>query len=794
MKTKQVIHKAVAIASSLGFIGATMLGAVAVSPSYPDQFIKNGVFDGVIVVGQSAQTEDVVGAIDVGSSLQFALKKETNINVEDSPANINDGYKIQKSGSQFNYGDSINDVLSGTYITEEQLPSILSDGKYVESEGENKNSVTYTQKLLFGSDNGYLVYDQDDDSAVNAGDYFQIKKNEELYTYTLSFDSDVEYDTTDVAEDFKTSTLTIQGKTYTVTDVSKNSDGTIHSISLLSGEAVLWLTQNNPITKNINGVEHSIEVLDVTEGQDACQVRVDGVNAIIDEDVTKTINGVQIGIVDVRAIHAQLQDQDICQVTLGATELEITDGDELKVDDESLEGTDATIESTPGRLSEISVTFTPKEMDEDLYLKEKEAYTDPVFSSWKVTYAGTNEGYDTYSLKTSGDKRANLEFLNNDNKKIEIPFYREGTQVFLGEGNDPDERVYAQGNATSITASVCTGVTSVEDCEDMKILATTPGGEAHLFELTNINTNSNSTDLKDLTYGRTFNDVPFVPNTATNMDLGSFGNNVKLNINPVAKTVSVFDSINTKIETNNDGSIDINTTNPAEVGVSLFETNRNGNMVVPDELSPTTVNMVVDLSSSNDIRVKVASTNPSVTPVSKSEDSNYQVYTTAVGTQVTADTEDYNSITIESPKNEIYGNVFVSPIVSKLNDYEQALKTYTLSRLNVGAAKLDTEIADATGQNVIIVGGPCTNKVAAQVMGLTYPACGASSTIPQNASIIRTYSHANGKTSMVVAGWNAIDTKRATRVLANYDNYDLSSGSVIVSTNSLGEITVVKAE
>jgi hypothetical protein len=91
----------------------------------------------------------------------------------------------------------------------------------------------------------------------------------------------------------------------------------------LSGEAVLWLTQNNPITKTVSGVEHTIEVLDVTEAEDACQVKVDDTTAIIDEDETKTINGVQIGITDVRAIHAQLQDVDVCQVSVGATELEL---------------------------------------------------------------------------------------------------------------------------------------------------------------------------------------------------------------------------------------------------------------------------------------------------------------------------------------------------------------------------------------------------------------------------------------------------------------------------------------
>ncbi len=795
METKQICKKIGAVVASAGFIGATLLGAVAQDlGSYPSPFVKNGNFDGLIVVGEKASTEDVLGAIDIGSSLQFSLKQATNIqNSNSGPVVTTDAFKIQKSGSRLNYGDSFNDVLSGTGITEQDLPSILSDGKYSESEGDNKNVIEYTQKITFGSDNGKLLFTQDDDAAKNASDYLEINKQDNLYTYQLEFDNAVKYNPSEVSDDFKTSTINIQGKTYTITDVSVDSGGKVTSLSFLSGEAVLWLTQNNPIVKSIDGIDHTIEVLDVTEDEDACQVKVDGTTSIIDEDATKTINGIQIGITDVRAIHAQLQDSDICQVTFGATELKLEHNQEVKVDDSDIDGTNVLIDSTSGELNGFSVEFAPKELDDNLYLSKNQAYTDPVFTSWKVLYAGNDEDYSKSSLEVNGNKRADFEFTNNDNKDVEIPFYRENLNIYLGDGSDPDERVYADGLSSNITTDVCTGVSSVEDCEGMRVLATSPSGEAHVFEITNIDSGDNTTDIEDLTYGRAFNSVDFIPNTNSSMDLGTFGNNMKLNINPTLKTVTVIDSIMGKIETIEENSIDIDTTNATKPLIRFSELNKNGNAVVPDELGASEVVISLEKSTSDDINVRVESITPSVNSVSKSEDSDYQIYMTPVGTKITEDSENHESVIIESPSEEVYGDVFVAPIVAQLSEPSNT-QLYTINKIPVGAARLDSEITDIQSNNLIIVGGPCANKVAAQVMGLGPNACGVASTVPKDSAIIKRYAQASGKVSIVVAGWNAIDTKRATRVLANYDNYDLIGNGLIITADSLGEIHVAKAE
>jgi hypothetical protein len=91
--------------------------------------------------------------------------------------------------------------------------------------------------------------------------------------------------------------------------------------------------------------------------------------------------------------------------------------------------------------------------------------------------------------------------------------------------------------------------------------------------------------------------------------------------------------------------------------------------------------------------------------------------------------------------------------------------------VTVPVAKLDTELTDADkAKNLVVVGGPCVNKEAANALGLTYPACGAASTIPENAALIKVVKDypATGKYTVVVAGWEAANTRTACSVIQQY--------------------------
>jgi len=71
VNVKNNVKKIFAVAAGIALVGVTLAGAMAYDlSSYPAPFVKDGMADGVIVVGANAATADVLGAIDIAASLQ----------------------------------------------------------------------------------------------------------------------------------------------------------------------------------------------------------------------------------------------------------------------------------------------------------------------------------------------------------------------------------------------------------------------------------------------------------------------------------------------------------------------------------------------------------------------------------------------------------------------------------------------------------------------------------------------------------------------------------------------------
>ena len=93
-----------------------------------------------------------------------------------------------------------------------------------------------------------------------------------------------------------------------------------------------------------------------------------------------------------------------------------------------------------------------------------------------------------------------------------------------------------------------------------------------------------------------------------------------------------------------------------------------------------------------------------------------------------------------------------------------------------GSIALDTEyiVSERLNQiNIISIGGPCANKITAQIMELptTWPDCATG--FSDGVGRIIQFNKWN-KTQIVVAGYSAEDTKNAAEVIANYQSYSLS--------------------
>ena len=815
MEVKKAIKRVVALAAGATMMGATIFSALAAADlaNYPAPFVKDGKFDAFIVVGDEAAAQDVVGAVDIGASLQFEMKKESMVSVGAGNVLVSEGVKIKGTGSQvLNYNETLGQVRT-TPLDSEDLPVMLAEGRYVESEGATDNDETYTQELWLADsstinssglgENAKVLHDQPED--MSHDDYLELQDNKYIYVYKLEFDNPVEYSVDEreegsLADDIEGTQLTIQGNLYTITKAGFDSDKNLKDLTLMAGDTLVWLMQDQVVEKVSGGVKHEIKVVDVTDSEDSCGVSVDGTVAWIDKKSDKVINGVDIGVLDAKAVHAQLQDVDICELNIGATEIQIKNAHAASFDNSSIHGNirvngeeiqhvDAGLIGTNGTWEGIIIKVKPAD---DVYLATNQSYTDPVLHNFKFLMGGVVTPREQISIKASGSKKGTITFNNNDGKQVSIPVFVNDTGTGFGLGSDDDQPLLMEGDSFDCGDSV-------EDCDGVLLYAITSGKSAHVLEITHVDSDNTQIDLKDLTYGRTFEDK----NYSLPISLGSLG---QIELTDLGGGVLEA----TELEANDDNEAE------TEYG-AILELDPTGNLTgafvaanTPVELlyltekdiddtariGAQTIVINAEWDNSTDKQLKFTlDTNLDVEPsggVDESEEvSDIRYYTTLHGTLIKVDEEDHKYVIINYPKEEVEVNVFISPVSAQITTSGGAISTVTINKINVGAAKLASEISDVTKDNLILVGGACANAATAAVQGVTYqaePECYAG--LAPGEAIIKLYEQSTGKVAMVVAGRNATDTRRATRVVSNYDAYNLSGKEVKVTGTSVTDIRV----
>ena len=102
----------------------------------------------------------------------------------------------------------------------------------------------------------------------------------------------------------------------------------------------------------------------------------------------------------------------------------------------------------------------------------------------------------------------------------------------------------------------------------------------------------------------------------------------------------------------------------------------------------------------------------------------------------------------------------------------------TVTQIEVGSAKLASEVADVTAQNAVVVGGPCANSAAAALMGNPSP-CYAGFT--DGEAMVKLYEN-GGNTALLVAGSTADDTRTAAKLVANGGITSVDGMEAVITT------------
>jgi len=525
MKVRKAIKRIVALGIGASMVGATLFGAAATDLSnYPDMFFDDCNFNGLIVVGKNAKSSDTLGGVNIALGLQAEAVKTVSTTGTGGGVITSPDDGVEVGDNNLFYEIDIADVETG--VDKNDLTVLLAEGNFDDNEGENDNDQDYEQEILFDQSTGTLLFVQDQEEAFDADSYLYFSKSsgDYAYNYTLDFDTAIDIENTSqttVKADLKSTVLKIQGKDYTITDV-KYSGGQITEIKMLSGQASRWVQEGTVLTENIGGVTYEIKMIDVTdvetESDRACGLEVDGTRIWIDVDDTKTVGGLEIGVLEANPVYAQDKSEDMCKITIGATEIQLRDGTEIKINDEEVDGSNSEIiMEGANKWDGLQIQMTP---DDKVYLKAGESWVDPIFGNFQILFGGLEIGNTEELEAESSGKSGSFTFTNKDGELVELDLASDdgATTVYLGSdipSDDVGDLIYLEGESCNGTSS------SIDACEGARFLAIN-SKKAHIVELDKIDTNNNKIDFKDLTYGTEYKEETYTNEDGSNaFSLGS---------------------------------------------------------------------------------------------------------------------------------------------------------------------------------------------------------------------------------------------------------------------------------
>jgi len=909
IKAKNAIKKIAAISTGAVFIGATMMSAVAAASdlsTFPAPFVSGGAGAFTIVVGQDALPADIIGAVDVGVGLQASATAGGG----GAPAAVSgESAKVEQAGNPLNLAqpdgtvpETFGDMI-GAGLDDSDLPTILADGNYDDSKGNTDNEEGYTQRINFDAVDGpRLVYDRNDDGKKEVGDYVRVPNNKQVNSFKLDFDSNIDFDDTDagtISDDLENTRLDIQGKPYIITSAKDNdADGKLDELELLTGKAIVTLTQGDTYT--FEG--HTVLVTSVTDPNaptQRCGVSVDGTTKFIDEGNDEKFDDLRVGVSDVFAIHGAVG-EDACELTLGSVVTKLKEGDDVQINGIDIgdrEGdpdvsTMATIDSpVAGEWGGFTVET---ETDDELNLgstTDGSDWTDPIFGNFKISYLGLSGNTENINFEAGTDD-GSFTFTNNEGKAVEIPvFSGDNAALFFGDDSnsmllfesfDPDidgnlegatncedgdidgnwgdtRTTDVNGDGTIFKyedAAIVKGEdVSIGDLEGTKLLVNSAGQTTRVLELQKIDTDNDEVTFKDDTTGgtKTVNvgdGTLDLDGSDETFDVSGIGE-ITLQFEETANcdgaddlaAVTLVDGnladayaqnvesddidadggnayetngenvfvLNEELAQNDDGdgdsgdndgdaeiavqeSSDISDTPNDEVITEMIFDDGEDEVLVGDqdnEDQPFSVNGYatsgggfLDQSTDNDNDRYAATTAGSIWHVHQDDSGNIK---TADVTLAVGEARNGNAFVAET------GALFTAPTPS-------GPSTPATTQPFVGAvARLDTEVTDKTASNLILIGGPCVNRLTAEALGLTYPACGTEVAttlgIPLDGAQIALWDNAFGgtKTAMTVIGVGPDETRAATEVLKRHSEFRAQLVGTKVNVKSTAGVITVSA-
>jgi hypothetical protein len=270
MNMKNAMKTVVALGSGAVMLGATIGGALAADlGDFPAPFIKDGGMVGKIVVGEKADSADLLGAIDIAASMQRLSKVPMTISSTGVSVSDGDTQEVALGGTLTSTG-GLDSNYRNDQLSVLQDTSVDINGTSINTHDEINLDGASGLKLVTSLTKGYEDYATDVFTEVNAGDL----------EYCYVFDEDINL-STEVSSD---QPLEIE---FLGQNLKINSIDADNKLTAVAGKEVYLNAGDSTV------VEGKKITLDRC-GADSIVVTVDGQPATINGGQTKTVNGIKI--------------------------------------------------------------------------------------------------------------------------------------------------------------------------------------------------------------------------------------------------------------------------------------------------------------------------------------------------------------------------------------------------------------------------------------------------------------------------------------------------------------------
>ncbi|MFH1915714.1 MAG: hypothetical protein ABIJ21_00475 [Nanoarchaeota archaeon] len=843
MNVKKTIRKLVALGTGATMVGATIMGAMADLGSYPEPFVKDGVLDTMIVIGANAAAMDTLGAIDIAASLQAAAATPVATGGAAGTTTVTgDNVEISRSSNLLEVNQFLGDVRKT--LTEGDLKALT--GGTITAGGKTTKynqylRLNFTDVNQVGKNSGQVVYDEDTKEDVT-GDFLKFASGDYFFEYQLEFSDGLESDNVSATlEDIEDESMNIFGQDFTVTTTAVAA-GSGLTLTFMAGDVTDTLGEGETKTYTIDGVDYEVTAIFISDsGDGSTKFSVNG-------EITKELNegetdvlagGLEIGV---RAILTN-QREGIVEFYLGANKVVLQDTN--YVDDTYYQGVEVAGEDIENARVKIKASNVgTKIVINSIYYQLKAKYKsgggavyvapghgireyiyEPagmLNPTWDIKYEGlTDVETRPLAVRNAGDDAYYLEFTNTEGLEYNIPLLDDSLDT-AQIGSDTENLWFYEYNITNYT-----GYRIAEDDYFIVSDRNDDQGMTHVLQFTGVDTGSKKvllTDLaggsKEVSYNATSADLMFGVNgcsgsrgdlvvggaTYTVYVCGSEddGSAYKLSVDLDADGL-VSDGNKVNITTWGGALVSINNiTQTDTVDGDLDKVNFDLNVTVPqrlfDENGPYATTGILqagtDMVNGINITQGLSSVDLSVTAnnyIALKNDQTNNDYKYALDPYGAfwkyynpTGTNEADSVTIDIPKQQRGAQVFITAgNVKATKSGASTGGAYVINKAATGIAVLDSDVTLGRG-NLIVVGGPCVNTIAQELMG--NPENCAEGFEPGKA-VIKLY---DSKNALLVAGYGWQDTLGAAYVLADYEDYDLSGMEMEVVVADLDTISVNK--